>query len=131
MIKHGDPPYLECSSKGDVRFSAFYARIKGRGNKSIEELYQAAKVFEDGSTGLHWREAKGKIAVNMDECTELYAKLWDEYIDENKHLIMVLIHATGLSDIFGKKGSNCQATELWRIRNKYLNNPKENLNGDI
>ena len=44
MIKHGNPPYLECSSRGDKRFSAFYARIKG---KTIEEIYQSAKIFAD------------------------------------------------------------------------------------
>ena len=52
MIKHGTAPFWECSSKGDKRFSAFYARVDGR---SIEEQYQAAKIFEDGSTGLTWR----------------------------------------------------------------------------
>ena len=53
MIRHGSPPYLECSSKGDKRFSAFSARIRARGNRSIEEVYQAAKVFSDGTTGLN------------------------------------------------------------------------------
>ncbi len=60
MIQHGAAPFLECSSRGDRRFSAFAARIKRRANKSIEEIYQGAKRFEDGSTGLTWREAKGK-----------------------------------------------------------------------
>jgi hypothetical protein len=75
MIQHGTAPFLECSSRGDRRFSAFAARIKSRGNKSIEEIYQAAKVFADGSTGLSWREAKGKRAVNADEVRALYSVL--------------------------------------------------------
>lgn len=120
MIRHGKPPYLECSSKGDKRFSAFYARILGRGNKSIEELYQAAKVFEDGSTGLSWREAKGRRAVNQDEVSTLYESLWDEYIAGNPRLVFVLTEATGLSDIFGQAEHCCQATSLWRIRNLYV-----------
>mgnify|MGYP001591918609 CR=1 FL=1 len=121
MIKHGLPPYLECSSRGDKRFSAFYAKVNG---KSIEEQYQAAKIFEDGSTGLHWRDAKGKKAINMREVSNLYSRLWDEYIEASPELLDVLKAASGLSDIFGQKGSNCQATELWRIRNngKGLNN---------
>ena len=53
MIKHGVAPYLECSSKGYTQLSAFYARVKQRGNKTIEEIYQGAKIFEDGTTGLH------------------------------------------------------------------------------
>lgn len=48
MIRVGNAPYLECSSRGDKRFSAFYARIKSLGYKSIEELYQAKKVFANG-----------------------------------------------------------------------------------
>ncbi len=115
MIRHGIAPFLECSSRGDKRFSAFYARIMARG-MSIEEIYQGAKVFADGSTGHSWRTAKGRRAVNQAECAALYARLWDEYIAENPHLLPVLRAATGLSDVFGRPGSCCQATELWRIR---------------
>jgi hypothetical protein len=117
MIRHGVAPFLECSSKGDKRFSAFFARIKSRGNKSIEDIYQAAKIFENGLTGLHWREAKGKYPINMEDCVILYSKLWKEYINENPDLLNVLKQASGLSDIFGQKGRQCQATELWGIRN--------------
>lgn len=116
MIRHGRVPFLECSSKGDKRFSAFYARVQGRGNKTIEEIYQAAKVFEDGSTGLSWEAAKGRKPVNSKETTLLYSRLWDEYINENLYLVRILLQATGLQDRFGQKGHCCQATELWRIR---------------
>jgi hypothetical protein len=114
MIKHGEAPYLECSSKGDKRFSAFHAKVSGR---SIEDRYQASKVFEDGTTGLSWREAKGRLPVNMDYCRRYYSWLWDEYIIANPSLLKVLREATGLSDTFGQEGHVCQATELWRIRN--------------
>jgi hypothetical protein len=114
MIRHGIAPYLECSSKGDKRFSAFYAVVNG---KTIEEQYQAFKIFEDGSTGLNWRAAKGRRAVNQEEATKFYSELWDKYIEEHPELLNVLRKATGLSDIFGQSGHCCQATELWRIRN--------------
>ena len=117
MVKHGRPPFLECSSRGDRRLSAFYARVWRRGGRSIEEVYQAANVFEDGRTGLTWREAKGRRAINQEDCNKLYACLWDEYINENKHLLEVLKAASGLQDTFGQEGHCCQATELWRIRN--------------
>jgi len=113
VIRHGSPPFLECSSYGDRRFSAFHAQVRGR---SIEGLYQAAKVFEDGSTGLTWRRAKGRRAVNARECAELYRELWREYIVENPELLDTLLAASGLSDMFGKRGHCCQATELWLIR---------------
>lgn len=120
MIRHGSPPYLECSSRGDRRLSAFFARVRGRGGRTIEELYQAAKVFSDGATGLPIDEAKGLRPVNAEEVRELYATLWDEYIAENPHLLPVICAASGLSDIFGRRGGVCQATELWRIRKDHL-----------
>lgn len=116
MIRVGKPPYLECSGRGDRRFSAFFARIKQRGNKSIEELYQSAKEF-DGNKPVNWRNAKGRRATNQEECNLLYSRLWDEYIAENPDLMVVLIAASGLSDVFGQLGHCCQAIELWRIRN--------------
>jgi len=113
MIRVGKPPYLECSSKGDKRFSAFYARVNG---KSIEDHYQAAKVFEDGSTGLTWKQAKGKKPVNIEEVSKLYKDLWRQYLLENPNLIRGIKQASGLSDIFGQEGHNCQAIILWELR---------------
>lgn len=119
MLRYGKAPFLECSSRGDKRFSAFYACTNGR---SIEEQYQATKIFEDGSTGLHWKEAKGRKAVNAAECAILYESLWRQYISEHPELLDVLKRASGLSDIFAKKGSVNQAYILWKIRNEYMTN---------
>ena len=116
MIRLGCAPYLECSSRGDKRFSAFYARVGGR---SIEEIYQAAKVFDDELTELTWREAKGRKAQNQTEVAALYSHLWDVYIAAHPELLDVLRAASGLSDMFGQEGHCCQAVELWRIRNTY------------
>ena len=117
MIKHGEAPYLECSSKGDKRFSAFYAKLD---NRSIEEWYQSFKIFEDGRTGLSINEAKGRKAVNQAEAAEYYSKLWDIYIKQNPSYLVDLQNASGLSDMFGQEGHVCQATELWRIRNEEI-----------
>lgn len=119
MIYHGKAPFLECSSAGDKRFSAFYARIRGRENRTIEAIYQGAKVFSCGTTGLSIKEAKGKRPTNGRELRVLYSTLWDEYIQENPQLLPILFAATGLSDRFGQRGHCCQATELWRIKNSY------------
>jgi hypothetical protein len=117
MIRHGEPPFLECSGKGEKAFSAFFACIIARGRKSIEQLYQEHKVFEDGSTGLCIRDAKGRLAINQEECNKFYGQLWDEYIKENPKLLTYLRRWPGLQDSFGQPGHVCQATELWRIRN--------------
>jgi hypothetical protein len=113
MIRHGEPPYLECSSKGDRRFSAFYAMVRGQ---SIERRYQMAKEFDKP---VAFKERKGAKPNNIEYCHKLYSSLWDEYITNNPHLLRVLKKASGLSDIFGQKGHCCQATELWRIRNEF------------
>ncbi len=120
MIRRGTHPFLECSSRGDKRFSAFCARIRRRGNRSIEEIYQAAKVFGNGETGLHWRQAKGRSAINQNEVAVLYRTLWGEYFGEHPNLVAILEAASGLSDRFGQPGHVCQATVLWEIRARSL-----------
>jgi sulfatase maturation enzyme AslB (radical SAM superfamily) len=119
MLTRGQPPYLECSSKGDKRFSAFWARPTSLCGVSIEEAYQAMKIFPDGATGLSWREAKGKKAINHKECKEAYEQWWTEWVKE-RNLLKILKRASGLSDLFGKEGQVCQAEVLWRIRNGEL-----------
>ena len=115
VARYGVAPYLECHSRGDTRFSPFYAKVNGM---SIETQYQAAKVFEDGSTGLNWKQAKGRKAINMEECTALYVRLWRQYIAEHPELLEVLKRAPGLRDMFSKLGNLNQAKVLWDIRNQ-------------
>ena len=117
MFTVGKRPFYECSSRGDKRFSAFYAHVNG---KSIEEQYQAAKVFPGGVTGLSWREAKSKTPINGPEVVALYESLWRKYLAENPSLYKVLSDKTGLSDTFGFPDGLCQAAVLWKLRNEYL-----------
>lgn len=117
MIKVGKEPYLECSSRGDKKFSAMYARIKSMGNRTIEEIYQGAKVFADGKTGLTIKEAKRRKAINMDKVSKLYDELWEIYLKENPKLIEELLKYNGYTDIFGKEGCQCQAKSIYRIVN--------------
>lgn len=116
MLKRGTAPYLECSSRGERRLSAFYARPSSLNGRSIEDAYQAAKVFDNGETNLHWRQAKGRKAVNAQECADYYDRLWKEYINEHPELQQIIKQASGLSDMFGKEGNVCQAEILWRIK---------------
>lgn len=116
MLRFGQEPYLECSSKGDKRFSAFYARIKKEGNKSIEQLYQEHKILEDGTVNNDWRKAKGKKATNPEECRRWYSVLWRTYFKENPELLDVIKQYNGFTDIFGQEGHACQAEEIYKIR---------------
>lgn len=119
MLVFGESPVLECSSKGDSRYSAFYARIKRRHNRSIEELYQAHKLFEGNVQGLSIKEAKGKKPINIESCRKYYAILWGEYFTENPELLVVASQYRGFSDIFGQPGRACQAEEIYRIVEAY------------
>lgn len=116
MLRYGEAPYLECSSKGDKRFSSFYARLRKYNNKSIEELYQAFKIFENGETNLNWRQAKGRRPINIEECRKYFSYLWNIYLEENPELLKIIKEASGLSDMFGQEGHACQSEELWRLR---------------
>lgn len=122
MLSFGETPFLECSSKGDKRFSAFYAVIKYQPRKTIEEVYQAAKVFKDGTSGLTWKEAKGRRPVgfkyrskiySVESIEDFYFTLWWYYLEHNKNLIDVLNHYKGFSDIFGQEGHCCQAKAIY------------------
>ena len=118
MLRFGDPPYLECSSKGDKRFSAFYARIPWRNNKSIEELYQFRKIILiDGQyvSGLSPKEAKGKKPLNIEDAHLFYSQLWREYFECHPELLDIVRQYNGFSDMFGSSGSCCQAKEIYDI----------------
>ena len=117
MIKHGQEPYLECSTKGDRRFSAFWASPKSLKGRSIEQAYQAMKIHPDGTSGHGWTYVKGKRAVNMGECQTAYKQWWKEWV-EDQELMPVLLAASGLSDMFGRRGTVCQATVLWEMRER-------------
>ena len=74
----------ECSSKGDKRFSAFYAKLKD--GRSIEEHYQCdIKGYDIG--GRNWRLGKGKPPLDTSKnLFAAYVKLWQEYFDLHPEL---------------------------------------------
>jgi hypothetical protein len=79
------PEKYECSSRGDKRFSAFYARVNGR---SIETIYQCdIKGYDPGGT--NWHLGKGKPprnSMSREDTKAAYKKLWEQYLEENPEL---------------------------------------------
>lgn len=77
----------ECSSAGDRRFSALYARL--RDGRTIEEAYQLdLKGYR--AYGSDWRLGKGRPAINgltQEELWAEYVALWDRYLSENPGLL--------------------------------------------
>ncbi len=108
---------LECSSRGDRRFSALFAMvtIKGR-ERSIEEFYQDAKRTADGK-----KAGKGKPFDHIicpftgdklpaAEATNLYEGLWVTYLTKHPELVEFANGFDEFHDMFrGKNTVNCQA----------------------
>lgn len=90
------------------------------GNRTIEEIYQSAKEFPEGTRNYDWRTGKGRVALNQKQVRKLYTRLWRIYISENPELVRILLSCSGLSDIYGQHNHACQAEELWNIRTRLL-----------
>ena len=109
------PGRYEVSTKGDRRFSALNARLRGRGDRTIEEVYQ---MDIKGYPSI--KEGKGQPPVNTDLDLEAeYQALWDEWATENPDLITelgALSAGKQLTDMFAPKPhSISQAKALTNI----------------
>lgn len=110
---------FECSSKGDKRFSAFYARLND--GRSIEEHYQCdIKGYDIGGT--NWRLGKGKAPkrnITKEQQWLEYKGLWSLYFKRNPHLLDVIRESgkTVLTDCFASSPIN-QARAIAEILNE-------------
>ena len=106
---------LYCDSKGDKRFSAFYAMvsINGRAPVSIEKYYQSIKRDKYGNI-----PGKGKyvnyciIEGNIYPAsilTKVYKRLWELYFEQNPELLQYAQQFNVFIDRFKGKAINCQA----------------------
>lgn len=110
---------LECSSKGDKRFSAFNAKVSVNDNwDSIENHYQLSKRFGNSPPPNHWRECKGKkpthfvinnIEYDIKYFSCFYKLLWVKYLDDNPDLVEYAKQYDEFTDMFRGKSLNCQA----------------------
>lgn len=111
------PKVLECSSRGDRRFSALFAMVKiASKEQSIEEWYQNAKRTADGK-----RAGKGKPFDHIidpftgdklpaGEASNLYKGLWITYLTNHPDLVEYAKGFDEFHDMFrGKNTVNCQA----------------------
>lgn len=108
----------ECSTKGDVRFSAFNAKLTD--GRTIEQHYQCdVKGYDPG--GRNWRLVKGKPPIEPRDTWPEYLGLWRQWAAANPELMQVLrreASAKGncLSDCFASTPIN-QARALAEILN--------------
>lgn len=113
-----DYKVLECSSKGDKRFSALYAKVSLFGKlASIEEHYQNSKrIYGLDITDI--KDIKGKqpdyivikgLEYDKEHLTAFYKLLWIKYFDKNPELIEHACRFNEFNDIFKGSSINCQA----------------------
>lgn len=110
----------ECSSKGDKRFSAFYAVMSD--GRTIEQHYQCdVKGYQPGGTD--WTLGKGKPPLNKEiDLWSSYLALWETWASNHPELLYELANLATqkqgvLSDMFATTSIN-QARALVVILNK-------------
>ena len=117
---------LECSSKGDRRFSAFYAMLKVRSGatKSIETLYQQSKRMKDGSIAGKGKPVNfviiGGEIYTPEVLTAWYNYLWLCYFKQNPELLNVIAEYDTFTDMFRGHCINCQADVIQLVHDKGL-----------
>lgn len=122
---------LECSSKGDKRFSAVCVKIEIDGKlRTIEEHYQCSKLFRHKGKVVRFNDAKRVMQVgrykkdeyqlvgfqindqsfDLEELSSWYAYLWVQYLDANPKLVKELNKYDEFTDCFRTAATvNCQA----------------------
>lgn len=129
-VKESEPvvekKVLECSSKGDKRFSALYAQVEYMNVvDTIEKHYQGAKRFKDEEGEyVALPNPKGKPVdgcLVFDELyeastlTSFYSWLWLRYFKANPDLLTYAKGFDDYNDMFKGKAINSQADVIRNI----------------
>ena len=119
MYKWSKIEGYEVSSKGDKRFSAFYARLPD--GRTIEEHYQCdIKGYDPGGT--NWKLGKGKPPLKPLTHIALwkeYLNLWRIYIENNPELLEKLKQHAVLKDSFATSNINQARALCFLLNEKY------------
>ena len=105
---------LECSSRGDKRFSAKYAKVSVFGVvDTIENHYQKSKRdmygehVKKGAPVDHFILDRMVYPASM--LSAFYRLLWIKYLDKNPDLVEYAKQFDDFTDMFRGKSVNCQA----------------------
>ncbi len=120
---------LECSTKGDKRFSALYAKIHILGRTdSIENHYQRCKKFTyykgdpKGKKPDHF--LIGNMKIDSKYLTQYYYLLWIIYFDNNPKLVKFAKEFDDFHDTFkSKKSLNSQEDAI----RKYIKDSRKSI----
>jgi hypothetical protein len=146
-----DKIILECSSKGDMRFSAFGATVTMFGKvDTIEGHYQLSKGFFDPNDPKmdlfkpkSIYDVKGKNSKTKDMelmlieidgdfyppeyRLEFYKIMWIKYLDEHPELVAYAEYFDDFNDIFKGKSIICQADCI----RQYIKEGRESMIRDV
>lgn len=113
---------LECSTKGDKRYSAYYAKVDVFGVvNSIENHYQLSKrvgnyiptdvMAVKGVTPTHFVINKygQELVFDVKYLSSWYKLLWYKYLDSNPELVKYAQDFDEFTDMFKGHSVNCQA----------------------
>lgn len=124
---------LECSTKGDKRFSALNAKVLVKVNgielfDSIEVHYQNAKEYlnefgdfvkaKDWKEAKHWQHKRQKpvrlningVILPLEYLSQYYKTLWVKYLDANPSLVDYAKQFDDFTDFYRTEQTmNCQA----------------------
>lgn len=113
------PNILECSSKGDQRFSAKFATVNMFGKMdTIERHYQLCKRFGNAPAPTETHHGKGKkpthieingTRLNISYLTPWYKLLWLVYLDYHPDLVDHASTFDDYNDMYRGSCVNCQA----------------------
>jgi len=110
-----DKKVLECSSRGDKRFSAMFAKVEAFGVlDTIENHYQKCKKNDAGGS-VRKGQPVDHMVLNCRKfpaamLTDWYRLLWIKYLDKNPELVEYAKQFDEFTDMFrGKNTINCQA----------------------
>ena len=118
---------LECSSRGDKRFSALYAKVIFDGKyDSIEHHYQKCKRKNNGLKVSKGEKPdyiiinKYKLPINF--LSPFYKYLWFIYLESHQELVKYASAFDSFTDMFkGKNTINSQADVI----KEYITNKKK------
>ena len=133
-----DMANLECSSKGDRRFSALYAKIRVNDvYDSIENHYQLSKIIKNVNTGEVFMCNDFKRVKHLQFLNEYkivgfklngtvydkkyltlwYYSLWYKYLYNNKYLLNIINQYDTFSDMFRRNNTrNCQSEVMSYVK---------------
>lgn len=129
---------LQCHSRGDQRFSPFFARVEFAGvEDTIENHYQLAKRFGREAPKT-WRDSKGRypthfhiagLDLDIRYGEQFYKLLWVFYFAKNPELVEYARTFSGYYDLFAGKSFINQAVVIEQYmkegRQSVINDCKE------